>query len=39
MGQFGNHTGIAVFVNAEKSKTPIDTLINRINRRLLHKWG
>ena len=35
MGQFGNHTGgLLVFVNAEKSKTPIDTLINRINRRL-----
>ncbi|MEN9304310.1 MAG: hypothetical protein RL264_2739 [Bacteroidota bacterium] len=34
-GQSGNHTGgINVFVNLEKSKTPLDTLTNRIIRRL-----
>jgi len=35
LGQGGNHTGaLNVFVNLEKSKTPLDTLMNRINRRL-----
>ena len=35
IGQFGNHTGgISVFVNAEDSKTPLDTLMNRINKRI-----
>lgn len=35
IGQFGNHTGmINVFFDGENSKTPVDTLINRINRRL-----
>jgi multidrug efflux pump subunit AcrB len=35
IGQAGNHTGgISVFVNAEDSKTPLDTLMNRINKRI-----
>ena len=35
LGQGGNHTGaLNVFVSLEKSKTPLDTLMNRINRRL-----
>ncbi len=35
IGQFGNHTGsINVFVNAENTTYPLDTLMNRINRRL-----
>lgn len=35
IGQFGNHAGmINVFFDGENSKTPVDTLINRINRRL-----
>jgi len=35
LGQGGNHTGaLNVFVNLEDSKTPLDTLMNRINRRL-----
>jgi len=35
LGQAGNHTGsLSVFVDAERSKTPLDTLMNRINRRL-----
>lgn len=35
IGQFGNHTGmITVFFDAEHSKIPVDTLINRINARL-----
>ncbi|MCR9173698.1 MAG: efflux RND transporter permease subunit [bacterium] len=35
IGQFGNHTGmINVFFDGENSKTPVDTLINRVNRRL-----
>ena len=35
IGQAGNHTGgISVFVNAEDTKLPLDTLMNRINKRL-----
>ena len=35
IGQAGNHTGgISVFVNAENSKIPLDTLMNRINLRI-----
>ena len=35
IGQVGNHTGmINVFFDGENSKTPVDTLINRVNRRL-----
>ncbi len=35
IGQFGNHAGmINVFFDGENKKTPVDTLINRINRRL-----
>lgn len=34
-GQFGNHASqISVFFDAENSKTPVDTLMNRVNRRL-----
>lgn len=36
IGQFGNHTGmITVFFDAENTKTPVDTLMNRVNRRLV----
>ncbi len=35
IGQVGNHTGgISVFVNAEDSEIPLDTLMNRINVRI-----
>lgn len=35
IGQVGNHAGmINVFFNGENTKTPVDSLINRINRRL-----
>tara|TARA_B100001093_G_scaffold381801_1_gene367359 strand:- start:295 stop:1659 length:1365 start_codon:yes stop_codon:yes gene_type:complete len=35
IGQAGNHTGgISVFVNAEDSEIPLDTLMNRINKRI-----
>ena len=35
LGQVGNHTGsVSVFVDAERSKTPLDTLMNRIIRRM-----
>ena len=35
IGQIGNHTGmINVFYNGEGKKTPVDTLMNRIIRRL-----
>lgn len=35
LGQAGNHTGmLSVFINAENTKTPVDTLMNRINRRI-----
>jgi len=35
IGQMGNHTGsINVFVNAENTKFPLDSLMNRINRRV-----
>lgn len=35
VGQSGNHASmISVFFDAENSKVPIDTMINRINRRL-----
>lgn len=35
IGQVGNHAGmIQVFYNGEESKTPVDTLMNRILRRL-----
>ena len=35
LGQSGNHTGsVSVFIDAERSKTPLDTLMNRIIRRL-----
>ena len=35
IGQAGNHTGgISVFVNAEDAEIPLDTLMNRINKRI-----
>ena len=35
IGQAGNHTGsINVFVDAENTKLPLDTLMNRINKRI-----
>jgi len=35
IGQVGNHASmINVFFDAENTKTPVDTLINRVNRRL-----
>lgn len=35
LGQVGNHaSGLMVFLNGENSKTPVDTLTNRIIRRL-----
>jgi len=35
IGQVGNHTGmVQVFFDSENKKTPIDTLINRISRRV-----
>lgn len=35
LGQVGNHaSGLMVFLNGEESKTPVDTLTNRIIRRL-----
>lgn len=35
LGQFGNHTGmINVYYNSERNSTPVDTLINRIIRRV-----
>lgn len=35
IGQAGNHASmITVFFNAEDTKTPVDTLINRVNRRI-----
>ena len=35
IGQAGNHTGsINVFVNAEDTELPLDTLMNRINKRV-----
>ena len=35
IGQAGNHTGmVQVFFNGENAKTPIDTLMNRIIRRI-----
>lgn len=35
LGQVGNHTGaVSVFIDAENSKTPLDTLMNRIIRRM-----
>lgn len=35
LGQSGNHTGmISVFFDGENTKTPVDTLMNRINRRI-----
>lgn len=35
LGQSGNHTGmISVFYDGENTKTPVDTLMNRINRRI-----
>ncbi len=35
LGQSGNHTGsLAVFVDSENSDTPLDTLMNRVNRRM-----
>lgn len=35
IGQFGNHTSmITVFFDAENTKTPVDTFMNRINRRI-----
>lgn len=35
LGQFGNHTGMVnVYYNSEGSNTPVDTLINRVIRRI-----
>ncbi len=35
IGQAGNHAGtVSVFVNSEKSKTPVDTFINRVLMRI-----
>jgi multidrug efflux pump subunit AcrB len=35
LGQAGNHTGsVSVFVDVENSSTPLDTLMNRVSRRL-----
>ena len=35
LGQSGNHTGmLSVFYDGENTKTPVDTLMNRINRRI-----
>lgn len=35
LGQAGNHTGmLSVFYDGENTKTPVDTLMNRINRRI-----
>lgn len=35
LGQSGNHTGtVSVFVDIENSKTPLDTLMNRVIKRL-----
>lgn len=35
LGQSGNHSGmISVYFDGENSKTPVDTLMNRINRRI-----
>ena len=35
LGQFGNHTGMLnVYYNSEKVKTPLDTLTNRVIRRI-----
>lgn len=35
LGQAGNHTGaLSVFVDVENSKTPLDTLMNRVIKRL-----
>ena len=34
IGQAGNHTGSNVFVDAENTKLPLDTLMNRINKRI-----
>lgn len=35
LGQAGNHTGmLSVFFDGENTKTPVDTLMNRINRRI-----
>lgn len=35
IGQYGNHAGmIQVFFDGERSKTPVDTLISRVNRRI-----
>ena len=36
LGQSGNHTGaLSVFVDSENSDTPLDTLMTRVNRRIM----